>query len=276
MMSSNLGLILDGVILVFLAVTIFYASRLTIFLKNFRQSRETVEALIRNLSTAIDKAEYAIKNMHALSDESRTNLQDVINEASFLSDELRFMNESGDSLAERLEKLADRNRELVDLMEDQGGIGRPKIKVEEDGFNHLDEDVWGLQIEKEEVPKVPLIKKARQKFKAKSRAALEPAYELEQEEPQPKIQQKNQEKPSSALGFMINDREFDDEEELHEEDDGAWSTLLESEAKETANTNFTSQAERDLYEALQRSPSRESAKKNSTNRLTQNRIRESV
>lgn len=236
---SSLAVILDGVILVFLAVTIFYAVRLTIFFKAFRESRDSVEALLTKLSLTIDKAQNAIINMQEMSQASRGDLQDVINEASFLSDELRFMNETGDNLADRLEKLAERNRELVDLIEDHGGIGRPKIHVDGSGFNHLDEDVWGLKIENDEDEEI------KTRRTPQKRSIPKPA---------PKVVLSPKLKPAQKSGFMINDRDYgdDDDEEFMDEDDTAWSTVLQAEEDERPDTNFTSQAERDLYEALQR------------------------
>lgn len=252
---SSLAVILDGVILVFLAVTIFYAVRLTFFFKSFRDSRDSVEALLKNLSITTDKAQNAIINMQEMSQATHGDMQDVINEASFLSDELRFMNETGDNLAERLEKLAERNRELVDLIEDQGGIGRPKIKVDASGFNHLDEDVWGLKIENEEGEEIQT-RRTVQKSAPKRASSPAPKVDLSSHDNEPK----------KASGFMINDREYgDDEEDLMDEEDTAWSTVLSNDDEEynesTNHTNFTSEAERDLYEALQRQRPKNNASK---------------
>ena len=122
-MGYGLSFILDGLILVFLGVSIFYAVRLTMFFKTFRDGRDGLQLLIRELSTAVDTAENAIGNMKKNAVESDKDLRQLVSEAKFLSDELRFMNEAGDGLAKRLDKLADRNRELLTLLDDAGGIG---------------------------------------------------------------------------------------------------------------------------------------------------------
>ena len=127
-MAYDITILLDGLILVFLCVTIFYAARLSLFMKSFREGRSEMERLIKDLSKTSDKAEAAIGIMKQNAKLTEEEIRDVINEAKFLSDELRFMNETGDSLADRLEKLADRNRELVDLMENSGGIGTQRIE----------------------------------------------------------------------------------------------------------------------------------------------------
>lgn len=231
-MDTDIGLILDGIILVFLAVTIFYASRLTIFLKSFRDSRDTVEKLIKDLSMAIDKSESSIYTMHKNAADAGEQLQGVIKEASFLSDELRFINETGDNLADRLDKLVGQNRELVDQLEDNGGVGRPKVKIDKQGFNHLEDEGWNLQLEKSEgysdAPRSP----------GQSRASAKEKVRVEQE--------------SSLGSFLINDRDFEDGFIDDNEEEAAWSTLDSYDtAEEAANLNFSSQAERDLYEALQ-------------------------
>ncbi|MEM9469023.1 MAG: DUF6468 domain-containing protein [Pseudomonadota bacterium] len=229
-METDIGLILDGVILVFLAVTIFYAARLTLFFKSFRASKESVEKLISDLSTMIDKAEQAIDKMHQQTGNADANLQNTINEASFLSDELRFINETGDNLAGRLEKLVDQNKELVDLIEDNGGVGHPSIKSSikvEKGFNQIDDDSWALGLE-DDVETEPTQSRGKS------------------------VQEK-----TNVTPFSINDRDFDGEEESEAfEDEGAWSSVSEElyqEQEETSEQHsFASQAERDLFAALKK------------------------
>jgi len=128
-MSSQISFLLDGLILIFLCVTIFYAARLSMFLKTFREGRAGMQVLIRDLTTTIAKAEVSIATTKHQMNEAEQELRTVINEAKYLSDELRYMNEGGDNLATRLEKLADRNRELIDLMEKSGGIGTQTIQA---------------------------------------------------------------------------------------------------------------------------------------------------
>ena len=122
-MTLNTGFILDLVILLLLGVTIFYAARLSFFMKTFREGRQDLLNLMESLSKNIEQAQNSIEGMHNAAAHSGEELQEVIRESKFLSDELQFMNQSGDALAGRLEKLAERNRELIDLLESSGGIG---------------------------------------------------------------------------------------------------------------------------------------------------------
>lgn len=122
-MSLDAGTILDFIILILLCVTIFYAAKLSVFLNNFREGRSEFFRLMNDLGQNIQNAEKVIRTLRETSDTSGKSLHAVVKDAQFLSDELRFMNETGDGLAARLEKLAERNRELVNLLENAGGIG---------------------------------------------------------------------------------------------------------------------------------------------------------
>lgn len=226
-MTYDMGFVLDGLILVFLAVTIFYAARLSLFLKSFREGKNGVQLLIRDLSVTIDKAEESIKAMKEEVEKTEFDLRQTVEEARFLSDELRFMNEAGNGLAERLEKLADRNRELVDLMERSGGIGGQTIRVD--------------QIEKE----VPRKKQAIEEpfdiedfdiddDDERDFWALSDGAYREEEAHAPKV---DTDSKSKVRSFAIFDRDFVEEDDVADYDN---------------DEPFMSRAEQDLYDALQR------------------------
>ncbi len=128
-MSISIGFILDAAIIILLCITIFYAFRLSMFLKVFRDGREDIQRLFIDLTSHIDRAEKSMQTMREAADNSGANLQKIVTDARALSDELRFMNEAGDSLAGRLEKLASRNKELIDLLQKSGGIGADDLPV---------------------------------------------------------------------------------------------------------------------------------------------------
>lgn len=252
-MGYDIGILLDGLILVFLSVTIFYAARLSLFLKAFREGRNGMEILIRDLNITIQKAEGSIAHMREEAQVSEAEIREVINEAKFLADELRFMNEAGDGLAGRLEKLADRNRELVDLMENAGGIGTQKItpydpraqynkpaasaasaaaakeKPQSDPFEIMDFDLDEGMDEDDERDFLALEDGAYQYDSVKS-----------EQEPSHKSAVDTQSK-SKLRSFAIFDKDFVSQDQ---EDSAAESAREESQ--------FSSRAEQELYEALQR------------------------
>lgn len=232
-MTYDVGIIIDGLILVFLAVTIFYAARLSLFMKSFRDSRAAIQSLIRDLSITIDKAEKSIGTLKKEAVDVERSVLEVLSESKFIADELKFMNSAGDNLAERLGKLADRNKELVDLMVKSGGIGHmtfegepvakaPKINkkpVQEKPFeiddfdDHLDDDdEYDFQ-------------------------ALEDGAYIE-----PKKQSIDTTAKSKVRSFAIFDKEFVLNDDFDEDQDDL----------ELDDRNFRSKAEQDLYEALLR------------------------
>ncbi len=118
----SLGLMIDVVVLLFLGVTIFYAWRLSTYMRIFRDSRQEMERLLVRLDSDIARAEKSVLGMRNAAENAAIKLNETIKESKFLADELKFMNEAGDNLASRLENLAARNRALVDALEERGGV----------------------------------------------------------------------------------------------------------------------------------------------------------
>ncbi len=214
----SLGLLVDVSILILLGVTIYYAARLSVYLKTFHDGRKDMNFLIQDLSTSVSRAENAIKGMQASADQSGLKLQDVINEAKFLADELRFMNEAGDSLANRLEKLAERNRELVDLLEQSGGVGHPS-------------------------PQAAAAVKPSKSFHEKPPAAA------------PLKLKKPAKEQSFAIQDREFD-DYEDDYEDYDEETLLLEEPYVPEEDARQETELKSQAERDLYEALRRRSAR--------------------
>lgn len=111
------GLILDGLVLLFLAATIFFAIRLTASINTFRKGRKELEKLVGDLSRNIEKADLSIMGLKNSAKDAGRDLQSLLNEAKALSDELQIMTNAGDNLASRLERLAERNRETIERIE---------------------------------------------------------------------------------------------------------------------------------------------------------------
>lgn len=111
---SGLMLGFDLVIIVMLGATIFYAVRLSKHLSIFRSNRSEMERLIRELSMQITRAQEGISTLDEISTTTGEDLRKMVAKAQGLCDELSLMTEAGDSLAERLEKLATKNREIAD------------------------------------------------------------------------------------------------------------------------------------------------------------------
>ncbi len=192
---SILSLALDVIVLVGLGVTIFYCMRLSRALNAFRAQRQEFNKMIVDLSVNIDKARDAIEGMKNASFESGEDLQKSITSARKLADELSLMNDSGNALANRLEKLAEKSR---------------KISTDESMPDVAPAAVAAAAVE------------------------IRPAKKAEK---------------SAFPSFFIKDRDFDDAPASRRNGKAA----AKPDALENAGEpEFLSQAERDLYEALQK------------------------
>ncbi len=109
-MSAWITLALDLVILTALGATIFHALRLSRQFQQMQVDRKAFETLIAALNVASSRAEAAIQSLKTTSIESGDRLQEKINRARALAEELEIIVQAGDSLAGRLESLAEKSR----------------------------------------------------------------------------------------------------------------------------------------------------------------------
>lgn len=101
-----LGLFLDAMIILLLFGTIIFAAKLSLNLKAFRDSRSQFDTLIRDLDTRIAAAEGTILGLRNAAQESGSLLQEQIDDAQNLHDELSLMTQAADNMAQRLEQSA--------------------------------------------------------------------------------------------------------------------------------------------------------------------------
>lgn len=184
MSTEILSLIMDVFVMGALGGTIYYTLRLSRSLNNFKSSREELKALIADLGKHIDEAQGAIEGLKKNSNIAADNLDGVLHDAKKMAAEMKFINETSEGLANRLEGLAERNRKVAE------GLNPANIYAEPD-------------------PDFP-------------------------SQPHRPAASSNIDAPS----FMIQDREFEDD--------------LDEEFESEEGLNFASQAEKDLYDALQK------------------------
>lgn len=141
MTEGTVGLLLDLVIIILLGATIFYAARLSVHLKTFRQGRQDMQRLIQDLSGAIIRAEGAIEGLKDTARSEGEQLQKVVSKAQQSIDELEIITQAGDSMANRLEGMASRNREIAETMSKDKPdpfANEPETKKADDIFNIRD------------------------------------------------------------------------------------------------------------------------------------------
>lgn len=107
------GFYIDIVLLCVLAVVLVYAFRLSRQFSHIQDDQKQLETLIIQLNKASERAENAVQAMRESAVESGELLQEKINVSRTLIDELEIMIEAGDSLAGRLQVLAERSRKAA-------------------------------------------------------------------------------------------------------------------------------------------------------------------
>lgn len=107
------SLMIDFLMLCLLLATIVYAARLSLQLRKLRDSKSELDKTVRQLMGATDKAYAAMQGLRLSAQEQGQDLQDVIDKAVILRDELQVMTDSGERLSGKLEKLVDKGRPLV-------------------------------------------------------------------------------------------------------------------------------------------------------------------
>lgn len=97
-------LALDIIIIVMIAVMIFFAVVLNIKLRTFRNAQNEMTALVRQLNEAISQAQTGVETLKktVLAEEGR--LENLVVKSRKLADELEIITESGSNLADRIER----------------------------------------------------------------------------------------------------------------------------------------------------------------------------
>lgn len=107
-MSPLLSLILDLVIVGLLAATIAYAIILNKQIVKLRESRGEMVELIQGLNEAMAKADTGVRGLKKAAADTGEDLQRTVAKAQTLRDELEFMIEAADALANRLGSVSER------------------------------------------------------------------------------------------------------------------------------------------------------------------------
>lgn len=109
---SSLELIINLIIIALLIPTIIYAYRLNNSLKTLRQNQNSLAQLVNALNEATFKAENSIPKIKSVTEHSSEGLKEVVDSAKELKDDLLFINERADNLADRLENVISSSRNI--------------------------------------------------------------------------------------------------------------------------------------------------------------------
>lgn len=223
--SDLVTLFLNILMLFLLGATIYFVYRLTKSLDNFKEHRKELDSVIANLLSCIDQADRSVQTLKQTSAEKAEELSRMIDQAQSLSDELQIINEAGESMAKRLEKLAETNRKIVQPTHTR--------KLQEQALYEEDEEKISSPV--------------RRKSPQKSQLEKQDSYEskLKRVDREKEIQQED------LPSFMIKDKDYDDIDSLGSRlDSSASNDGSRSSDDDASSQKLQSQAERDLYDAL--------------------------
>jgi hypothetical protein len=99
-----LSLIMDGVVALLLATTIYYCWRLNRFISIIREGKEELSLAVRDFNDAIVKAEASVEEFKQNSRQVIERLQVKIEKAEFMADDLAYLMEKANKSADRLQQ----------------------------------------------------------------------------------------------------------------------------------------------------------------------------
>src|SRR5690349_2868091 len=108
-MEWTLELVLAGLLL----VTLFHAIRLERALVRLRRDRASLEKLLTGFAASTQQAESGIQRLRSAADGAGRQLETQLAKSISLKDDLAFLTERGDRLADRLEALVREARPLA-------------------------------------------------------------------------------------------------------------------------------------------------------------------
>lgn len=109
---DNLELLINLIIVALLVPTILFAYRLNKNLEVLRRNQSSLAKLVEALNDATFKAENSIPKLKSVTEHSSEGLKEVVDSAKELKDDLLFINERADNLADRLEQVISDGRQI--------------------------------------------------------------------------------------------------------------------------------------------------------------------
>ena len=109
---GNFELLINLAIIGLLIPTIVYTYKLNKNLNVLRQNQNSLAKLVEALNDATFKAEKSIPKLKSFTEDSSNNLKGVVENAKELKDDLLFINQRADNLADRLENVISDSRAI--------------------------------------------------------------------------------------------------------------------------------------------------------------------
>ena len=113
MQMPSLELVLEIALVVLMTVTVFHAVRLERALGFLKRDRAALETLIASFNESTRQAEAGIRRLHETADGAGQQIARQLDAVNRLKDDLSFLTERGERLADRLDVLVRAARPLA-------------------------------------------------------------------------------------------------------------------------------------------------------------------
>ncbi len=123
------GVILDGFIAVLLLITIGYCWKLSRKIVMLHEGRAELNIFIQSFNAAIARAEGNIAELKELSGEADDKLKEHIQKARFLANDLSFLMDKGDNMADMLEHYISASKNIRTRPATTGAVERKYTKA---------------------------------------------------------------------------------------------------------------------------------------------------
>jgi hypothetical protein len=120
-------LLFDAMIIVLLVIAIVYAVILNRRLEVFRDAKEEIQAVVTEFSGAMAQAELGMATLKEAADIGGDALQNAVERAARLANDLAFLKDKGDATADRLEDLVTRSRSINAVRDGAEEEAPPKL-----------------------------------------------------------------------------------------------------------------------------------------------------
>lgn len=121
---------LELILVVLLAVTLVHAVRLERALRSLRTDRAALGNAIAGFDDSARQAEAGIGRLHSASTDTANVLTQCLNKGASLQDDLAFLIDRGEALADRLDALVRDGRQLAQIMPTVPVIPAPTVQPE--------------------------------------------------------------------------------------------------------------------------------------------------
>lgn len=105
--------LLEIVLVVLLGATLFQALRLERALGVLKRDRSSLESIVAGFNASTNQAESGIQRLHAAADGAGRRIESQLAKSNSLKNDLAFLTERGDRLADRLDALVRAARPLA-------------------------------------------------------------------------------------------------------------------------------------------------------------------